>query len=194
MSDPKFWIALSDVLDIGPVTAKKLLAIYKKPEAIFKAPQKELANIRGIGVPRAKNIKEYSGWGKIDTLLKKLDATGIRLVTLKDRDYPETLKHIEDAPIALYIKGHIQKEDKYAVAIVGSRNFSPYGKIAAEKLSAGLSTMGFTIVSGLARGIDTLAHTAALKSGGRSIAVLGSGIDVPYPPENRGLMEKLAGS
>ncbi|MDP1759087.1 MAG: DNA-processing protein DprA, partial [Thermodesulfovibrionales bacterium] len=194
MSDPKFWIALSDVPDIGPVTAKKLLAIYKKPEAVFKAPYKELANIRGIGPAKAKNIKGYSEWGKIDAQLKKLDATGIKIVTFSNKDYPETLKNIEDAPIALYIKGTIQKEDRYAVAVVGSRNYSSYGKLAAEKLSSELSSMGFTIVSGMARGIDTLAHTAAINSGGRSIAVLGSGIDVPYPPENRGLMEKLSGS
>ena len=194
MSDPKFWIALSDVPDIGPVTAKKLLAIYKKPEAVFKAPYKELANIRGIGPAKAKNIKGYSEWGKIDTQLKKLDANGIKIVTFSNKDYPEMLKNIEDAPIVLYIKGTIQKEDRYAVAIVGSRKYSPYGKLAAEKLSSELSSMGFTIVSGMARGIDTLAHTAAINSGGRSIAVLGSGIDVPYPPENRGLMEKLAAS
>ncbi|MEK7864181.1 MAG: DNA-processing protein DprA [Nitrospirota bacterium] len=194
MSDPKFLIALSDVPDIGPVTAKKLLAIYKKPEAVFKAPYKELANIRGIGPAKAKNIKGYSEWGKIDAQLKKLDATGIKIITFSNKDYPETLKNIEDAPIALYIKGTIQKEDRYAVAVVGSRKYSPYGKLAAEKLSSELSSMGFTIVSGMARGIDTLAHTAAINSGGRSIAVLGSGIDVPYPPENRGLMEKLAAS
>lgn len=194
MSDPKFWIALSDVPDIGPVTAKKLLAIYKKPEAAFKAPYKELANIRGIGPAKAKNIKGYSEWGKIDAQLKKLDATGIKVVTFSNKDYPETLKNIEDAPIALYIKGTIQKEDRYAVAVVGSRKYSSYGKLAAEKLSSELSSMGFTIVSGMARGIDTLAHVAAINSGGRSIAVLGSGIDVPYPPENRGLMEKLADS
>ena len=194
MSDPKFWIALSDVPDVGPVTAKKLLAIYKKPEAVFKAPYKELANIRGIGTAKAKNIKGYSEWGKIDAQLKKLDATGIKIITFSDKDYPETLKNIEDAPIVLYIKGTIQKEDRYAVAVVGSRKYSSYGKLAAEKLSSELSSMGFTIVSGMARVIDTLAHTAAVKSGGRSIAVLGSGIDVPYPPENRGLMEKLSGS
>jgi len=194
MSDPKFWIALSDVPDVGPVTAKKLLAIYKKPEAVFKAPYKELANIRGIGTAKAKNIKGYSEWGKIDAQLKKLDATGIKIVSFSNKDYPETLKNIEDAPIVLYIKGTIQKEDRYAVAVVGSRKYSSYGKLAAEKLSSELSSMGFTIVSGMARGIDTLAHTAAVKSGGRSIAVLGSGIDVPYPPENRGLMEKLSGS
>ncbi|MBI3377677.1 MAG: DNA-protecting protein DprA [Nitrospirae bacterium] len=194
MSDPKFWIALSDVPDIGPVTARKLLAIYKKPEAVFKAPYKELANIRGIGPAKAKNIKGYSEWGKIDVQLKKLDAGGIKIVTFSNKDYPETLKNIVDAPIVLYIKGTIQKEDRYAVAIVGSRKYSSYGKLAAEKLSSELSSMGFTIVSGMARGIDTLAHTAAINSGGRSIAVLGSGIDVPYPPENRGLMEKLAAS
>ncbi|MFZ3121996.1 MAG: DNA-processing protein DprA [Thermodesulfovibrionales bacterium] len=194
MSDPKFWIALSDVPDIGPVTARKLFAIYKKPEAVFKAPYKELANIRGIGPAKAKNIKGYSEWGKIDAQLKKLDATGIKIVSFSNKDYPEMLKNIEDAPIVLYIKGTIQKEDRYAVAVVGSRKYSPYGKLAAEKLSSELSSMGFTIVSGMARGIDTLAHTAAINSGGRSIAVLGSGIDVPYPPENRGLMEKLAAS
>ena len=126
--------------------------------------------------------------------LKKLDATRIKIVTFSNKDYPETLKNIEDAPIVLYIKGTIQKEDRYAVAVVGSRKYSPYGKLAAEKLSSELSSMGFTIVSGMARGIDTLAHTAAINSGGRSIAVLGSGIDVPYPPENRGLMEKLSDS
>ncbi len=194
MSDPKFWIALSDVPDIGPVTARKLLAIYKKPEAVFKAPYKELANIHGIGPAKAKNIKGYSEWGKIDAQLKKLDAGGIKIVTFSNKDYPETLKNIEDAPIVLYIKGTIQKEDRYAVAVVGSRKYSSYGKLAAEKLSSELSSMGFTIVSGMARGIDTLAHVAAINSGGRSIAVLGSGIDVPYPPENRGLMEKLAAS
>ncbi len=194
MSDPKFWIALSDVPDIGPVTARKLLAIYKKPEAVFKAPYKELANIHGIGPAKAKNIKGYSEWGKIDAQLKKLDAGGIKIVTFSNKDYPETLKNIEDAPIVLYIKGTIQKEDRYAVAVVGSRKYSSYGKLAAEKLSSELSSMGFTIVSGMARGIDTLAHVAAINSRGRSIAVLGSGIDVPYPPENRGLMEKLSAS
>ncbi|MEK7683714.1 MAG: DNA-processing protein DprA, partial [Nitrospirota bacterium] len=167
---------------------------YKKPEAVFKAPYKELANIRGIGPAKAKNIKGYSRWERIDNQLEKLDATGIKIISFSNKDYPETLKNIEDAPIALYIKGTIQKEDRYAVAIVGSRKYSSYGKLAAEKLSSELSSMGFTIVSGMARGIDTLAHTAAINSGGRSIAVLGSGIDVPYPPENRGLMEKLAAS
>lgn len=194
MSDTKYWIALTEVPDIGPVTAKKLLAIYKTPEAIFSAPYKELCSIDIINKKRAKNIKEYSGWKEIDSQLEKLDIKGIKIVTFNDKDYPETLRNIDDAPIALYIKGEIQMEDKFAIAVVGSRKYSFYGRFTAEKLSSELSSMGFTIVSGMARGIDTLAHTAAIKSGGRSIAVLGSGIDVPYPPENKGLMEKISES
>lgn len=194
MSDLKYWIALTEVPDIGPVTAKKLLATYKTPEAIFNAPYKELCSIDIINKKRSKNIKEYSGWKEIDSQLEKLDIKGIKIVTFNDKDYPETLRNIDDAPIVLYIKGKMQMEDKFAIAVVGSRKYSFYGRFTAEKLSSELSSMGFTIVSGMARGIDTLAHTAAIKSGGRSIAVLGSGIDVPYPPENKGLMEKISES
>lgn len=194
MSDLKYWIALTEVPDIGPVTAKKLLATYKTPEAIFNAPYKELCSIDIINKKRAKNIKEYSGWKEIDSQLEKLDIKGIKIVTFNDKDYPETLRNIDDAPVVLYIKGKMQMEDKFAIAVVGSRKYSFYGRFTAEKLSSELSSMGFTIVSGMARGIDTLAHAAAIKSGGRSIAVLGSGIDVPYPPENKGLMEKISDS
>lgn len=192
MSDPRYWVALTDVPEIGPVTAKKLLAIYKKPEAIFNATYKELSAIRGVGASKAKNIKEYSRFKNIETQLKVLESKGIRIVAINDKEYPESLKNTEDSPVILYAKGMMQKEDRYAIAIVGSRRYSPYGKLTAEKLSSELASMGFTIVSGLARGIDTLAHASAIKSGGRSIAVLGSGIDVPYPPENKGLMEKIS--
>ncbi len=192
MSDPRYWVALTEVPEIGPVTARKLLAIYKKPEAIFNAPYKELSAIRGVGANKAKNIKEYSGFKNIETQLKVLESKGIRIVAINDKEYPESLKNTEGSPVIFYAKGIMQKEDRYAVAVVGSRRYSPYGKLAAEKLSAELASMGFTIVSGMARGIDTLAHASAIKSGGRSIAVLGSGIDVPYPPENKGLMEKIS--
>jgi DNA processing protein len=194
MSNLIYWIALTEVPEIGPITAKKLLAIYKRPESIFKASYKELSGIPGISSRRAKNIKDFSGWGKIENSIKMLEHRGIRTVIFHDKDYPETLKNIDDAPIVFYMKGKIQKEDRYAISIVGSRKFSSYGKFASEKLSGELASMGFTIVSGMARGIDTLAHTAAIKSGGRSIAVLGSGIDIPYPAENKGLIEKIASS
>lgn len=192
MSDPKFWIALNAVPDVGPITAKKLIALYKRPEKIFSASYKELAGIPGIGPKKAKNIKEFKEWEKIDAQLKKLESKKINLVTLDDRGYPEILKNMEDSPIILYTRGSVQKEDRFAIAVVGSRKYSSYGKFAVEKLSSELSLLGFTIVSGMARGIDTLAHTTAVGSGGRTIAVMGSGIDVPYPPENKLLMEKIA--
>lgn len=192
MSDLKYWIALNDVPDVGPITAKKLLALYKKPEKIFSASYKELAGIPGIGPKKAKNIKGFKGWEKIDTQLKTLESKNVNVVTLDDRAYPELLKTMEDSPIVLYTKGAVQKEDRFAIAVVGSRKYSSYGRFAVEKLSAELTSLGFTIVSGMARGIDTLAHTTAVNSGGRTIAVLGSGIDVPYPPENKMLMEKIS--
>jgi len=194
MTDRIYWIALTEVPDIGPITAKKLLALYKRPESIFKASYKELSGIPGISLKKAKNIKDFSGWKKIENSIKMLEYRGIRTVTYHDRDYPETLKNIDDAPIVFYVKGQIHKEDRFAIAVVGSRKYTSYGKFAVEKLSGELVSMGFTIVSGMARGIDTLAHASAIKSGGRSIAVLGSGIDVPYPAENKGLMERVADS
>jgi DNA processing protein len=116
------------------------------------------------------------------------------VVTFRDADYPSMLRQTEDGPVLLYVKGSIQEEDKFAIAIVGSRKLSPYGKLVTERLSSELSRSGFTIVSGMARGIDTVAHTNSITSGGRTIAVLGSGIDRAYPPENRGLMERIAAS
>jgi len=192
--DSKYWIALTEVPDIGPVTARKLLAVYQNPESVFNASYKELCGIDFIGSKKAKKIKGYEGWGKIDAQLKKLENRKINVVTFNDSGYPETFRNMEDAPIVLYTKGKIQKEDKFAIAVVGSRKYSSYGNYVVEKLSSDLCSLGFTIVSGMARGIDTLAHTAAVKSGGRTIAVLGSGIDVPYPPENKMLMEKIADS
>ncbi|TAL24565.1 MAG: DNA-protecting protein DprA [Nitrospirae bacterium] len=194
MPDSKYWMALTEVPDIGPVTARKLLAVYKKPEAIFSAPYKELCGIGFIKSKKAKNIKEFKGWEKIDTQLKKLESKKINVVTPDSTGYPESLKNIDDSPIVLYTKGSLQKEDRFAIAVVGSRKYSSYGRFAVEKLSTELSSLGFTIVSGMARGIDTLAHAAAVNSGGRTIAVMGSGIDVPYPPENKLLMEKIANS
>ncbi len=188
------WIALTEVSDVGPVTARKLLAVYKTPEAVFNAPYKELCGIDFIKAKKAKNIKEYSGWAKIDIQMKKIESKKIRVVTLSDNDYPEMFRNMEDAPVMFYAKGGMQKEDRFAIAIVGSRKYSPYGKFAAEKMASDLSALGFTIVSGMARGIDTLAHIAAIKSGGRTVAVLGSGLDVPYPPENKMLIEKISDS
>jgi len=120
-----------------------------------------------------------------------LQATDIRVTTLGEANYPEALRWIPEPPPVLYIWGTLRHEDSLAVAVVGSRKPSPYGQIAAQRLSAELAQYGFTVVSGLARGVDSLAHQGALRAGGRTIAVLGSGINVVYPPEHRRLYEAI---
>ena len=123
--------------------------------------------------------------------MERLQATDVGVTTLGEADYPEALRWIPEPPPVLYIWGTLQHADSLAVAVVGSRKPSPYGQLAAQRLSAELAQYGFTVVSGLARGVDSLAHQGALQAGGRTIAVLGSGINVVYPPEHRRLYEAI---
>jgi DNA processing protein len=194
MPNRESWIALSLVPEVGPVTFRKLLSLYRDPDSVFKAPLRELSAIEGVGEKKAKNIKDFSGWKDVEKHVRQLNGCDACVVTFRDSSYPSLLRQTEDAPVILYVRGSIQEEDKYAIAIVGSRKFTPYGKLVTERLSSELSRSGFTIVSGMARGIDTVAHTNCITSGGRTIAVLGSGIDRAYPPENRGLMERITAS
>lgn len=194
MSDPRYWIALSMLPDIGPVRARKLLSLFLTPEKIFEAGFEDLRSVEGIGTNKVKNIKEFSAWKNIDAQIKILEKQGIQAVGLEEPSYPGMLRELEDAPVVIYMKGDIQPEDRYAIAIVGSRKPTPYGMSATEKISEELAAMGFTIISGMARGIDAISHKGALRAGGRTIAVLGSGLDVTYPPENKGLMDKITRS
>ena len=194
MSDLKYWIALSMLPDVGPIRARNLLEVFSTPEQIFNAREKELVSVEGIGANRAKNIRAFKAWDEVRKQMEVMESTKMRAVHIGESIYPEMLKEIADPPVVLYVKGDPQPQDRYAVGIVGSRRPSLYGISVAEKLSEDLASMGFTVVSGMARGIDSLSHNGALKTGGRTIAVLGSGIDIPYPPENKGLMEKIAAS
>ncbi|MCL5022748.1 MAG: DNA-processing protein DprA [Nitrospirae bacterium] len=194
MPDSGHWIALAAVPDIGPVTFRRLLSVYAEPSSVFRASLGELAAMEGVGKKKANQIKEFAGWDDVEANLRSLARCNARVLTFRSPEYPALLRQVEDAPVLLYVKGSVQDEDRFAVALVGSRKYSSYGKLVAERLSSELSEAGFTVVSGMARGIDTVAHTSALTSGGRTIAVLGSGIDRAYPPENRGLMEKIADS
>jgi DNA processing protein len=188
-------IALCAVPDLGPVTIRKLIAACGSPTGVFKASHKELRAVENIGEERAKNIKNFAGRDEIGKAVEKLRDGGVKVVSEGSDGYPEALKGLgADTPLVLYMKGDIIKEDMYAVAIVGSRKLTHYGATVTETISSELAGMGFTVVSGIARGIDTAAHKGCLAAGGRSIGVLGSGIDVPYPPENKGLMERLSGS
>lgn len=191
MSELIYWIALSILPEIGPVYSRKLLSMFKTPEGIFKAGIDDLLSIEGIGINRANNIKDFSSWKDVEKQITILEKKAIKTVSVNDASYPEMLREIEDAPIVIYMRGDMYPHDRYAIAIVGSRKPTSYGATVAERISEELASMGFTIVSGMARGIDALSHKGALRAGGRTVAVLGSGLDVPYPPENKGLMEKI---
>jgi DNA processing protein len=130
----------------------------------------------------------------MDNELKLIKKENVKVITIKDADYPVNLKEIHDPPAVLYVKGELKKEDKLSVAIVGSRRSSNYGRDTAERLARELAQLGITVVSGMARGIDTSAHNGALNSKGRTIAVLGSGLANIYPPENKALVYKIAES
>lgn len=188
------WIALSLVPEIGNITFRRLLAAYEDPGAVFDASIKELTHIAGMTEKKAANIKNFSDWKGVKKQLEHLRETGVKVLTCKSREYPDMLKQIDNAPNLLYVKGGLGNGDKFTIAIVGPRKPTYYGRGVAEKLSGELASSGFTVVSGMARGIDTVAHSSALKAGGRTIAVLGSGMDVPYPPENMGLMQKISES
>jgi DNA processing protein len=194
MSDINHWIGLCLVHDIGPVTGRKLLASFGNPEDIFKADTDSLLSVNGISRERAGHIRKFRQWDEVDKYVMAMEKKGIAAVSYQDDRYPEVLKNIEDAPLVLYMKGQYHPDDRFAIGVVGSRQHTPYGESVTQRLAGELSAAGFTVISGLARGIDTLSHKAALASGGRTIAVLGSGLDVCYPPENRGLTERIVSS
>jgi len=192
MSDIKYLLALNSLRDIGPVLARRLLAVFGSPENIFQSTVRELKEIEGIGENRARSILSFNQWDRLQKEIDRVLKNGASIITINDTTYPGGLRRITDAPLVLYIKGEIKDTDKYAVAIVGSRLPTDYGLQVAEKISYRIASYGLTVVSGMARGIDTIAHKGALRAKGRTIAVLGSGIDIPYPAGNRGLMNVIA--
>jgi DNA processing protein len=194
MSDLPYWLALNSLPDIGPVIAGRLLAVFGSPENIFHMAGSELRQVEGVGKSRINSITAFNQW---DTIRKEIDSAGkkgVQILSLQDPAYPEGLRRIPGAPVVLYVKGGFTDADKYAIAMVGSRTSSEYGMQVAEKMSHRLASSGLTVVSGMARGIDTASHKGALRAGGRTIAVLGSGIDVPYPASNRDLMRSIESS
>lgn len=194
MSDLQYWLALNLLSDIGPVVSRRLLSAFGNPGNIFSMPSEELRNVEGVGEKRARGITGYSQWESVRKEIDYAEKHNIKLITFNDPDYPEGLKRINDAPLVLYIKGNLKDTDKYAVGMVGSRSSTDYGMQTAERMSYSLAASGLTVVSGMARGIDTASHRGALKAGGRTIAVLGSGVNVPYPSSNRGLMKQIENS
>jgi len=192
--DIAYWLALNLLPGVGQILSRRLLDLFQHPKAIFSASRRDLCQVEGIGERLAQQIVSFAWEEQVDQELREVERRGIRILTLQDVGYPPSLRAIPDPPLILYVMGDIREEDELALAVVGSRSPTPYGRLTADSLSRGLAEVGLTIVSGMARGIDSIAHRAALTVGGRTIAVLGSGLGVIYPPENASLADKIAHS
>ncbi len=177
---------------IGPRLFSALVERFGSAEAAAEAPATDLAETPGIGRDSAAAIRESLDRAEPEAELERARAAGVQLVFRGEPDYPIALTYLADAPPALYVKGNLVAEDAQAVGVVGMRKCSLYGQDQAERIAGGLARAGFTIVSGLARGIDSAAHRGALAAGGRTIAVLGNGLATVYPPENRRLADAVA--
>src|SRR3990172_4485686 len=184
------WLALRRIRGVGPRIYRLLLENFGTPQAVFQAGQDDLIR---VGVPRntIRNILSFSDFDPVEKELCELPRLGAKLVKWTDPDYPPNLRHISDPPPFLYVRGTLTPGDNKCVAIVGARAASDAGKHMAPRPGLGLAAKGLTVVSGLARGIDSEAHLGALDGNGRTIAVMGCGIDVIYPGENRKLAESI---
>lgn len=181
---------------VGAVTYRKLVRAFGSPEGALGAPAKRLAEIDGIGPNLAQSIVRSAEESDpaVRGELELAEKHGVELVTIEDEAYPRALRTIFDPPIVLYVKGSISPRDSFAVAVVGTRRATYYGVNQAERLAGKLAAHGFTVISGLARGIDSAAHRGALSAGGRSFAVLGNGLSKIYPAENKELAEEMVRS
>jgi len=186
----RYWVWLSSMTKISPKRKNQLVEYFGDAEGIWSAPESELKSLPFITAAGFGELVDARKKDESEKILRKVQDRGIRLVTIKDRHYPSNLKNIYDPPVVLYVKGSLSGDENY-VSVVGSRKATDYGLKTAENISSELSRLGITVVSGLARGIDSRAHIGALKLGGRTVAVLGCGVDVVYPSENERLMEKI---
>ncbi len=193
-SELKGWLALLTVPKIGPIRYISLVKHFGSPERALSASEKELAELPDVGPVIATNMRNKVSWQEAEKQLGLMEKNQVQMVTFKDKTYPGNLLSIYDPPPLLFVKGELSPDDRNAVAIVGCRSASSYGKWITERIGGELSKRGVTIVSGMARGIDSIGHLAALKENGRTLAVLGSGLDVLYPPENKKLAGRIASS
>jgi DNA processing protein len=185
-------VALNLIEHVGPVRVRQLLEHFGEAPAILRASRSQLLQVRGIGDDTADSIAAWEKTINLSAEMKRIAEFGCHIVTQADPEYPESLRQIYDPPIVLYVKGDLSLKDKNSVAIVGSRMTTPYGIETARKLAYQLAYLGVTVVSGGARGIDTAAHQGAISGKGRTLAVLGTGINLVTPPENAKLFEQIA--
>ncbi len=191
MQEREAWLALNMVPHVGPANFALLLEHIGTAKRVLKAPLTALERIPSIGPATAKAIRSFPAEATVARERKRMAARGLRFLTLRDAGYPAPLREIHQPPPVLYIRGRWEELDRRAVAIVGSRDATPFGRGVADRLAFDLAARGLTIVSGLARGIDAAAPRGALRGGGRTLAVLGSGADIVYPSEHRKLAEAI---
>ncbi len=192
MTPTEAYLALNMLPNIGPVRVRTLLETFGEPQAILDASSSQLTRIQGIGPEVADSITRWRALADLDGELNRIEKAGVHVVTQRDAEYPSLLKQIASPPLVLYVRGKLDPRDSHSVGIVGSRRTTLYGRETAQKLAIQLAHCGMTVTSGGARGIDTAAHEGALKIQGRTVAVVGCGLDVIYPPENKELFEKIA--
>jgi len=185
-------VALNLIEHVGPIRLRQLLEHFGEAPEVLRASKQQLLQVRNIGEETAEAIANWEKTIDLNGELKRITEFGCRIVTQTDSEYPELLRQIYDPPILLYVKGQMLPKDKNAVAMVGSRMTTHYGMEAARRLAYQLAYVGVTVVSGAARGIDSAAHQGALSGKGRTIAVLGTGINLVFPSENRELYERIA--
>ncbi len=190
MNDKKYWIGFNLIKGVGAVRMQNLIAYFGDLESAWNANVNELIE-SGLGAKLAEKIAAARKDINLEQVWAKIEAQGIKILTWADAEYPNRLREIDQPPPVLYIRGEYLQDDVFAVALVGTRKVTAYGRQATEEIASFLAANGITVISGLARGVDAIAHQSALQAGGRTIAVLGSGVDKIYPPEHRGLAEQI---
>ena len=185
-------IALNMLPKLGPIKVRNLIHAIGSAEAIFSASRDTLEAIQGIGPSISHIICHWEDYVDLSQELQQARERRIRIITKEDACYPAPLRESYDPPLCLYVWGEVLAEDNHAIAMVGSRRTTHYGRDTAHQFGSQLAQLGYTVISGLARGIDTYSHEGALAGGGRTIAVIGSGLTKMYPPENMALAERIA--
>lgn len=191
MDESEALLRLALIPGLGPITIERLIERAGHPGEIFGWSMDRLLAVEGVGPERARRICDPRAAESAAAERARCHAAGVRILTRTDRDYPQALRVLTDPPVALWMRGELTPRDRLAIAVVGSRRPSAYAHRCAQRLSGGLARIGACVVSGLARGVDTVAHEAALAAGGRTVAVLGSGLGRIYPEENGALVERI---
>ena len=194
MNTKEALIAINLLPQLGPIRLRRLLEVFGTPQRVLSAKAFELQRVRGIGEQVVGTLLKWEEQVDLQGELRRIQELGAQVIVEEDEDYPSLLREIYDPPIVLYALGKLEARDRNAIGIVGSRRTTIYGCETARKFAYQLASSGLTIVSGLARGIDTEAHQAALAAKGRTIAVVGSGLGNIYPEENHALAERIATS